>query len=141
MSSFNSTLIGRRMVAPVRYFRITTASAVGASDDSNGNPTQWVYQCQEIYKAAAGYDQWTDTPAGQGYSGSAYNFIEDQNDGSGRQGNGIKHGASSYPSGFQMRRCPMHTRVAGVIVPTPSGSETMFEMWFSYVNSEDGDCD
>ena len=126
---------------PVKFFVIGSAAAVAASNDDNGNPTQWVYQVTQLFKAGLGYTQWTEEAAGDGYAGDGYNFIEDNNDGSGAQGNGVDHDGDDYPSGFKMSACPTGTVVPGVLVPAPgAGGITTLECWFAYENGEDGDC-
>lgn len=121
-----------------RFIRITASEATDATD-ANDNPVQWVYDAEEVEKTSAGYGGWTKKTGG--WSGKAYNFLEDQNDGSGRQANMVDHDGSAYPSGFKMEPMLNNTPVPAILVPVQDGEDVVIEAWFMPVpNGEDGTC-
>ena len=137
-------IAAQQIVPGVRYFRILTSEPVDDSDDANGNPTQWIYQCIEAEKTSPGYGGWDLRPSEAGYSGKLYNFMEDLNDGDGVQGNGIDHDGTDYlGTGFSMSSIPGGMVLVGILIsaPDPDGAGSpMFEAWVSWVNGEDGAC-
>lgn len=123
-----------------RWFKVTAAAPVAASNDTNGNPTQWIYTASEAYKSDVGYAAWTVKAAEDGFTGNCYNFSENTNDGTGVQGNGIDHDGSGYPSTFSMQPIPIPQFVPGYLVSAPDGAGIALEAWVNWVNGEDGEC-
>jgi len=117
--------------------RITASDAVTASNDTNGNPTQWIYTANEVSLENSGYGGWQTTT--NGWTGQAYSFAEDGNDGSGVQMNGIDHDGSDYPSTFDMTPVQIG-RVVQALLFTPQDTKVA-EAWFDPGgNGEDGTC-
>ena len=111
----------------------SSGSAATGVNDTNGNPVQWKYTVTEQVKNAAGYGGWTDKDGG--FTGTAYNLIEDANDGSGMQSHGINH--DNINSGFNMSPIPDGTMLRAQLLRTAGST---LEAWVSYVNNVDGDC-
>jgi len=125
----------------VYFFRIDSAAAQSASNDDGGNPTQWIYQVTQMYKSGTGYTQWTAMTGG--YSGNGYNFLEDANDGSGRQQNGVDHDTGTMyqdSTSFAMQPLQTNSIHPGVFLFAPSGSTPVVEVWLMPYSGEDGEC-
>lgn len=115
------------------WIRITDSTSTG-NQDADGNPVQWTYPAEQVYKVSAGYGGWSTFTGG--WSGTAYNGAENLNDGSGRQGNGVDHDGSDYPTSIKMRPIQPDTIVAARLVNVGG----TVEAWFDLVNGEDGTC-
>ena len=106
-----------------------------AADGTN----RWKYAWTEQTKSSAGYGGWGNLSGGRsGTTGisPARNSIEDMNDGTGVQGNGVDIDGTAFPAGFSVQACP-----ANNIVWMESVSVgTAVEYWFSYENGIDGTC-
>lgn len=120
--------------SPVRWFRVD-ASVATATVDANGNPVRWTYTVSEMYKATAGYGGWS--VLSDGYTGAAYNFNEEGNDGTGRQMNGVDHDGADYPSTVSMQPIQDNAILPGVMVFAASGA---VEVWLWSQSNEDGTC-
>ena len=133
------------------------AAAVAASEDSNENPTQWIYTGKPVAKVGKGYGTVTSNPNAWAPSSSwvtgpndawravgdkvtIYNMREANNTyidtlAAVRLGNGVSH-AGDYPAGFAMR--PLE--IGGIypaIALTVGGD---LEYWGWQSNGEDGTC-
>jgi len=129
-----------------RFGKIISATA-GTIVDANTNPVQWTYELHEVYKTARGYTTsaaavWTVLPEGAGFRGTAYNFGEDGNAGTGRQMNGIDHDGADYPAGFKMQALQVNAIVPFTVILAGDGSGSFTqEAWiFPVPNGEDGTC-
>jgi hypothetical protein len=111
-----------------------TATAV---EDANGNPVQWTYAAVEQAKPTThGYGQMAALSGG--WTGTAYNMAEDENDGTGRQpSNGVDHDGTDYPATFAMQPIQAGVKVLAELVTI--GSTT--SAYFSLPNGEDGSCE
>lgn len=102
---------------------------------------RWVYAWSEVYKSAAGYDGWTTLENGRSGTTStdpAYNFIEDMNDGSGTEGNGVDlDNLDTADYTFTIQACPTNN-IVWMQEVTVDGT---VEYWFAYENGVDGGCD
>ena len=116
-------------------FKIDSAAAQTASNDTNGNATQWIYQVTEQIKNGTGYGSWTAKT--DGYTGNGYNFLEDGNTGTGRQQNGVDHDSADYPAGFSMQALQTNSMHPGIIIQVDDDTR---EAWLMPYNGEDGTC-
>jgi hypothetical protein len=125
----------------IRAFRVDSLVATGVVD-ADDNAVQWVYQVTEMYKAGPAYGQWTARADADGYSGDAYNYIEDGNDGTGVQQNGIDHDGADYdPIDFDMSPLLVGATYPGHLIRCSNGSGgTIREAWMWMGNAEDGTC-
>lgn len=107
-------------------------------------PNRWRYSWLEAEKAGVGYDGWGPRPDGrQGIVGDdrAYHLTEDQNDGSGVEGNGVN--VSNLPGTFSLRPVPPGAIVRMWTVTAPPlepEGPLRTEHWFAYGNAIDGTC-
>lgn len=102
-----------------------------AADGTNA----WKYAFKEQTKATAGYGGWADLSGGRtGTTGTgpARNTIEDMNDGSGVQGNGVS--VANLTGGCAIKPCPSGAIVWMRFVPVADGT---VEPWFEYENGVD----
>jgi len=131
-----------RVILP--SFRIVSAADTGVND-AQGNPVQWTYQVVEVFKQQTGYTttgtaKWITLP--NGFSGTAYNYAEDGNDGTGRQMNGVDHDGTLYSTTtFKMQALQVDSVWPGVLqyVIGPAGAITL-EPWLLGYSLEDGEC-
>ena len=133
--------------------QITSKSAVSASNDSDGNPTQWKYEGQVLQPSSSkyGYEGWipavfTDE------NGDAvtnivdiFNFREINNDGTGIQGNGINHDGTAYPTNVKMIDLLVDEiypalKVTKTKIDKSGEEERIYEYWVNSPNGEDGTC-
>jgi len=124
--------VQRQFAEELIFVKVDTAAATSVLD-TNDNPVQWTYEVTEYAKSGAGYGQWSEMEGG--FSGNAFNIIEDQNDGTGVQGHGINHDEIS--AGFNMSPVPVGTILIATVLTNPDDGS---ECWFSYVNNVDGAC-
>ena len=150
----------------IKTFEITHVSSGNVeSNDSNGSPTQWDYEVREMVKTAPGYGKWAgkddkedftvtqDPPVGEGYSGAAYNWLEDSNaniaNGVGFLNqsifqNGVDHDGDDYPPGWAMQPLLLGTMHPGVILTVPTyvkSTQYIEECWLFPYTGEDGTCE
>ena len=132
-----------RRVFPARatgFWAIITGSA---ADGTN----RWKYAWTEQSKTVAGYDGWANKTSGRSGTTSvdpARNTIEDMNDASGVQGNGVDvANLDTADYTFAIQAAPAGVVVWMYIVEIPALGEVdaSTEYWFSYVNGVDGGCD
>ncbi len=99
---------------------------------------QWTYSFKEVEKTAAGYGGWTDVDNGRTGTDTAYNFIEDMNDGLTVEGNGVdvdNLDTANYT--FTIQEAP--TGLTVEMYEVFNGTD--MEAWFMYENGVDGTCD
>jgi hypothetical protein len=126
----------------IRNFKITASTATGIND-ADGNPVQWTYTVSEVYKSGLGYGNWTVRPIGESFTEytNSYNFLEDANDGTGVQQNGVDHDSTHYPTNFQMMPLQTNSIHPGVVVNAhDADGNTVYEIWLMPFNGEDGAC-
>ena len=133
------------------------AAAVAASEDSNENPTQWVYTGKPVAKVGRGYgtvtsnpndwspsDTWVTGPndawRAVGDNVTIYNMREANNAyidtlAAVRLGNGVSH-AGDYPAGFEMS--PLE--IGGIYPAIALTVDGALEYWVWQSNGEDGSC-
>lgn len=147
-------------VTAVKAFQITEADPQSFSQDTHDNPTQWVYEVEEMQKIAAGYGQWRPLAREDGgYIGSGYNWLEDSNKriAFGEKGagggsftstsifqNGVDHSADDYPATWKMQPLLTFTIHPGIIIEVPKAEtlkETVEECWLFPYSGEDGTCE
>lgn len=104
---------------------------------SLGN-NQWTYSFKEKKKTSAGYGGWEDISGGRTGTDTAYNFIENMNDGLTTEGNGVDlDNLDTADYTFTIQPAP-----AGVIVELGAvWNGATEEYWFGYCNGIDGTCD
>ncbi len=115
--------------------RIFWAEITG--NTSLGN-NQWTYSFKEVEKTGAGYGGWTDVDNGLTGTDTAYNFIEDMNDGLTVEGNGVdldNLDTADYTFTIQ----PAPTGLTVEMYEVFNGTD--MEHWFMYENGVDGTCD
>jgi hypothetical protein len=123
-----------------RFWAKITGSAA-ADSPAQG---RWVYAWTEVEKTAAGYGGWTAVDGGRsGTTGTdpAYNSIEDANDGTGVQGNGVDVDGADYPAGFAQQPAPANIIVEMVVVSLVVEDVPLTEYWFTYEGADDGTCE
>ncbi len=99
---------------------------------------QWTYSFKEVEKTSAGYGGWTDIDNGRTGTDTAYNFIEDMNDGLTTEGNGVdvdNLDTADYTFTIQ----PAPTGLTVEMHEIFNGTD--MEFWFMYENGVDGTCD
>ena len=136
---------------------IDDVNPVADTNDSNGNPTQWIYTGKPVAKVGPGYgsvtsnpndwspsDTWVTGPndawRALGAQVNIYNMREANNSyidtvASVRLGNGVSH-SGSYPAGFKMQ--PLE--VGGIYPAIASTVDGALEYWAWQSNGEDGTC-
>ena len=101
------------------------SSDSGSSSSGGDGSNRWRYAFAEVYKAGAGYGEWSTVP--NGITGDSRNTIENTNSPSGMQGNGVD--LDAYP---------------GTILPLAVGDvvwikrvpvQNVVEWWWSLVNA------
>ena len=125
----------------LRFFSIDGATPVDATNDKQGNPTQWIYDVTEQYKTGTGYGAWATKP--NGFTGDlvGYNFLENGNTGVGRQQNGVDHDGVLYASTSTFKLQPLSGIHPGMIVLAPDGGGGIVEeVWLMPYSGEDGEC-
>jgi len=100
---------------------------LGSASDLGND--RWSYAFTEVEHTGAGYDGWATKTGGR--SGTAYNTIEDMNDGAGVEGNGVDLGTLDTPTYLPA--------ASGAIVwmhelKHDTGSTPRIEYWFQYEN-------
>jgi|TARA_R100001530_G_C4310063_1_gene152767 hypothetical protein len=100
---------------------------------------RWTYSFKEVEKTSAGYGGFTDVTGGKTGTDTAYNFIEDMNDGLTVEGNGVNvdnldtdeytFAIQPAPTGLTVKMLEIYDGVSA------------FEFWFQYENGIDGACD
>ena len=122
----------RQIIPPqLRYFRIDSYTSTGVLD-VNSNPVQWTYEVTEMRKSGVGYAAWVVKLSG--WSGVADNFLEDANDGTGRQQSGVDHDAVSPD--WEMQPIQISSIHPAVFVRVPYGNPD--ECWLVPFRGEDG---
>ena len=139
---------------------IDSIDAVADSNDSNGNPTQWLYTGKPVIKIAAGYGTPTAAPSDAAAWPPGNNWVAGLNDAwravgalvniynmreatntyidtlaAVRLGNGVSH-SGSYPSGFEMS--PLE--IGGIYPAIALTVDGALEYWVWQSNGEDGTC-
>ena len=139
-----STVHNRQIISALRYFKITRADNDTSVEDANGMPVRWTYTVYEVVKTGRGYSAWTQKSDGGEYAGDGFNFAEDQNTGTGIQGNGVDHDGSNYKTTFNMSPLSIGHIYPGVVISAPFSfnSKNMIELeaWVWGMNGEDGTC-
>lgn len=103
-----------------------TTSITGAGDASGVELTR--------IKRFSGYGAWQAVQGANSKGG--FNHYEENNDGVGRQGNGIDHDGAAYPAGFKMQPIQDGLIVRVQLIQVNGGEEA----WFAEPNAEDGTC-
>jgi hypothetical protein len=106
------------------FARIAAATPLGSNT--------WQYAAVRQVKATAGYGGWADT----GAPFELRNTMEENNTGSGIEGNGVNVG--TLPDGFSLRPLAIDAVVPYWTVKVDFTGET--EYWCSVVNAVDGEC-
>jgi len=108
------------------WAKITGRTSLGSN--------RWSYTFANVTKGGSvGYGgTWTNGST----AGTAYNSIEQINNGAGIEGNGVDVDGTDFPSGFSIQPVPTNSIVR--IFETANGGTT--EYWFSYENGIDGTC-
>ena len=128
-------IIRRTAQHTVQVFKITDSDATGVVD-ADGNSVQWTYDVSEATKGAKGYGKWTLRDGG--FTGLGYNFLEDGNDGTGRQQTGIDHNSADYrAANWQMQRLQTISFHPGILV---RNTDSDLECWLMPYSGEDGTC-
>jgi len=123
--------------AETSFWAKITGSAAADSPAQN----RWKYAWSEVYKSSAGYGGWSVVSGGRSGTTSSdpsYNSIEDPNDNSGVEGNGVDVNnldTSDYTFAIQ----PVASGAIVRMTPVAQGSNV--EYWFAYENAVDGGCD
>jgi hypothetical protein len=110
--------------ATQRFARIAAATPLGSNT--------WQYAAVRQIKTGASYGGWTD----DGPTFDLRNTMEENNTGSGIEGNGVNVG--TLPAGFSLRPLAIDTVVPYWTVTVNFTGET--EYWCSVVNAVDGEC-
>ena len=111
------------------WAKITGCSTLGNN--------RFSYNFLEVDKTAAGYGGWSTW--GDGETGTAYNTIEDMNDGSGIEGNGVDVSAPDF-AGFFIAPAPVGAIVMVEKLDFYASGTEIIEYWFQYENGIRGTC-
>jgi len=112
------------------------ARLTGHAEADSPAQNRWTYSWAEVEKTTAGYGGWTTKSGGRSGTNNAFNSIEDMNDGTALEGNGVDLDDVRW---FYTQYLPAATGDVVWMEPVRVGAVT--EYWFSYENEMIGEYD